>query len=66
MPIGAVLCVMWIIYAGFKYVTAQGNEKKVSEAHKTLLWALVGTGVLLGAAGISRVIENTVRSVVNY
>jgi hypothetical protein len=66
MPIGAVLCVIWIIYAGFKYVTAQGNPKAIGDAHQTLLWALVGTGILLGAAGISQVIQATIKSIVNY
>ena len=65
MPIGAVLCVVWIIYAGFLYVTAQGNPKAIEKAHSTLLWALVGTGILLGAAGISKVVENTVKSIIN-
>ncbi|MEI6843600.1 MAG: hypothetical protein WCK48_03820 [bacterium] len=65
MPIAAVFCVLWIIYAGFKYVTAQGNPKKVEDAHQTLLWALVGTGILLGAAAISQVVQTTVQSLTN-
>ena len=64
MPIAAVFVVVWIIYAGFKYVMAQGNPAKIKEAHQTLLWALVGAGILLGAAGISKVVENTVKQLV--
>ena len=60
MPIAAVFVVVWIIYAGFKYVIAQGNPKKIEEAHHTLLWALIGAGILLGAAGISKIVETTV------
>src|SRR5581483_10469249 len=41
MPVAAVFVTVWIIYAGFSYVMAQGNEKKVSEAHQRLLWSLV-------------------------
>ncbi len=62
MPIAAVLAVVYIIWAGFTYVMAQGNPGEITKAHQRLLWALIGTGVLLGAAGISKVIEATVRS----
>ena len=64
MPIASVLCVLWIIYAGFKFVTAQGNPGAVTKARDTLLWALIGTGILLGAAGISQLVQRTVESVV--
>ncbi len=60
MPIAAVAAVLYIILAGFKYVSARGNPAKIQSAHQNLLWALVGTGILLGAAGISRVLQNTV------
>ena len=60
MPVATVFVVVWIIYAGFKYVTAQGNPAKITEAHKTLLWSLIGAGILLGAAGISLVVQNTI------
>ena len=65
MPVAAVLVVMYIIYAGFTFVTAQGNPKKIDEAKQRLLWALIGAGILLGAAGIASVVERTVRSIVN-
>jgi len=32
MPIAAVGVVMWIVYAGFTFVTAQGVPKKIEEA----------------------------------
>ncbi|MFA7216755.1 MAG: hypothetical protein WC095_02130 [Candidatus Paceibacterota bacterium] len=60
MPIAAVASVMYIILAGFKYVTARGNSAKIQSAHENLLWALVGAGILLGAAGISKVLQSTV------
>src|SRR3989344_9062969 len=49
LPIGGVLCVLAFIYAGFRYVTAQGNSTKITTAHNTLLYAVIGTAVLLGA-----------------
>lgn len=60
LPIGGVLAVLAFIYAGFLYVTAQGNEAKLATAHKALLYTAVGTAVLLGSWVIAKVIENTV------
>ena len=60
MPVAAVVVVMWIIYAGFKYLTAQGKPKEIEEAHQRLLWSLIGAGILLGAAGIAEVVKNTI------
>lgn len=62
MPIAAVAVVLYIIWAGFKFVTAQGNPKKIEEARDNLLWALIGAGILLGAAAISEVVKRTVES----
>ena len=63
-PRAAVRVGVWIIYSGFMYVMAQGNEKKVTEAHQQLLWSLVGAGILLGAAGIAKVVETTVTALI--
>ncbi len=65
MPIAAVAVVLWIIWAGFSFVTAQGNPKKIEEAKQRLLWSLVGAGILLGAAAISEVVQRTVDSLTN-
>ncbi|KKR65411.1 MAG: hypothetical protein UU06_C0019G0006 [Parcubacteria group bacterium GW2011_GWB1_40_5] len=64
MPIAAVGVVMWIVYAGFTFVTAQGVPKKIEEAKQRLLWSLVGAGILLGAVAISKVVESTVGALI--
>ena len=61
-PIAAVAVVIWIIWAGFGYVLAQGNPAKIEKAHQRLLWSLIGAGILLGAAGISVVVQKTVEA----
>ncbi len=60
MPIAAVFVVLWIIYAGFQFITAQGNEKKIGDAKQNLLWSLIGAGILLGSAAIAEVVKNTI------
>lgn len=61
IPIGAILAILAFIYAGFLYVTAAGDEKQIGTAHKALLYAAVGTAVLLGAGVIAEVIRATIR-----
>ncbi len=63
VQVGIVICTFFIIYAGFMYVTAAGDEGKIKTAHSIFLWCVVGTMVLLGAQIISSVLGNTVKSV---
>jgi hypothetical protein len=65
MPLAAVVVVIMIIYSGFKFITAQGNPGEIEKAKSGLLYVLIGTGVLLGAAGISAAIEGTLKSILN-
>lgn len=65
MPIAAVAVVMWIIWAGFTYLTAQGKPEAIAKAHQRLMWSLIGGGILLGAAAISKVVQNTINGLVN-
>ena len=57
------LVVFFIILAGFKYVTARGNESTISEAHMALLYALIGGVLILGAKVLIEVISGTVDAI---
>jgi len=59
--LGAIVVVFFIIFAGFNYVTARGDEKKIQAATKTFTWTAVGAAVILGAQVIANAIEGTVR-----
>ncbi len=52
--------VFFIILAGFKYVTAQGNPSKIEEATTTFMYAVIGGVVILAAVAIAEIIKNTV------
>lgn len=52
--------IAFIMYAGFLFVTARGNESQISDAKHALTWAVVGGVVLLAAQMIITVIQNTV------
>lgn len=58
--LGAIVVVFFYILAGFKYVTARGDEKQISSATKTLTWTTVGAFIILGAQVIATAIEGTV------
>ena len=60
--IGVVVVVLMVIFAGFKFVMAQGNESKITEARTMLFWTLIGALVLLGAKAISLGILSTVQA----
>ena len=63
LPIGGVIVVIMIIYAGFMYVTAAGNETKVKNAHTALLYAVIGAAILLGARVLAGVIKATITQI---
>ena len=65
MPIAAVAVVIWIIWAGFTFLTAQGKPAEITKAKDRLLWSLIGAGILLGAAGISAVVQNTIQNLIH-
>lgn len=60
--IGTVVVILMMVYVGFKFVTAQGNDTKISEAKTMLLWTVVGALILLGAKAIALGIKATVQS----
>ncbi len=57
-PIAISIAVIMIIYAGFLFMTAGGNEDKISTARKALIWSLVGLAVILIGSGFVKIIED--------
>lgn len=62
VPIGALVAVICFIWAGFMFVTAQGDEKKIATARTALLYTAIGTAILLGAEAITIILKNTITS----
>jgi hypothetical protein len=56
-----VIAIM-IIYAGFMFVTAGGDEGQIEDAKKTALYTVIGAAIILGAELIVTVLENTAGS----
>jgi hypothetical protein len=45
----AAVVVIFIIYAGFLFVVAQGEDAKITKAKKNFFWAVIGGTVILTA-----------------
>lgn len=63
LVIGLPIAVLFLIFAGLKYVAALGNPGKISEANSNLLWTVVGIAIFLGAALIAQVVATTISQV---
>ena len=62
MTIATPIVVFFLIYAGFMYVTAQGNPEKIRVASQALMYGIIGGVINLGSAGIATIIKNTVEA----
>ena len=60
IEIGIPIAVLFIVYAGFKFVLARGSPEKLKEARQNFLWTIIGIAIFLGAWLLATVIANTV------
>lgn len=58
VQIGIPLATIFIVFAGFKFVSARGDPKAIEEAKKMLFWTLVGAAVIIGAYAIATAVVN--------
>lgn len=63
IQIGVVVIVLSFMWAGFKFVTAMGQEKQISEAKSIFFNTVIGAAILLGARVIATVVETTIKSI---
>ena len=63
ITIGVPIIVIAIIFAGFQFIAAQGDPKKLEKAKKTLLYVLIGAGILLAAWAIAQAVVSTVAAI---
>ncbi len=58
--IGIPVAVLFIVFAGLRFVTALGNPTKLETAKRNLLYTVIGIAIFLGSWIIAQVIFNTV------
>ena len=56
--IATPIVVIFLIYAGFQYVTARGNPEKIKVASKSLLYGVIGGVIIIGSVAILQIIQN--------
>lgn len=59
-----IVFVVLIVYAGFTWMTAQGNEEKVVTAKKLIVQATIGLIVILAAYAITEFVVTNVQEAV--
>ena len=57
--VGIAFAILAIIFVGFKFVMAQGNPDKISEAKEWFLYIIIGLAVLISARVIVDIVQNT-------
>ena len=60
--VGAVVVVFFIIYSGFKFVTAGSSDADRTKAKEIFYSTIIGGAILLGADVIANVVVNTVKT----
>lgn len=53
----APLSALMVLIAGFLYMTGGGSPERLKAAHKTMIWALVGIGIVLLANSTSLIVK---------
>ncbi len=59
---GIPVLVVAIVINGFMFISAQGNEQKLSNAKKTFYWIVVGTAIIMGAMVIAEIFFDFAKS----
>lgn len=60
IQIGLPAIALAIVYTGFLFVKARGNETELTQAKTTLFWTVIGAAVILGAFVIQTAICGTI------
>jgi len=60
LKVAVPLAALVILYAGFLFLTAGGNEERVKSAKRAFLWAVVGIIILMIARGMVTLIKTII------
>ena len=57
---GYIVVAFFLIWSGFKFVSAQGSESKLDDAKHTFYYTIIGAVIIIGAKTIATVIQNLI------
>ncbi|MDP3735579.1 MAG: TrbC/VirB2 family protein [bacterium] len=61
--IGTPIAVLFMIYAGFLFVTARGSDTQLTKAKTTFFYTVIGIAVLFGASVLAKLVLETIKSI---
>lgn len=64
LTVGVPLVALAVIYAGYKFIAAQGKPDKLTDAKQTLTYVLIGAGILLASWVIAKAIAGTICQII--
>ena len=56
--VGLPIAAIFLVWSGFLFVTARGDDTKLTEAKKTFYWTILGTALIVGAYAIATAVVN--------
>jgi len=62
VAIGIPIAAVFIVYAGFLFVSARGSEEQITKAKGMFYWTVIGTMLVVGAKVIAQALEATIKS----
>ena len=62
MAIGIPVAVLFLVWAGFKFILARGRPTELGVARKNFMYVIIGIAVFLGAWTLAMVISTTIQS----
>ncbi|MBI2628064.1 MAG: hypothetical protein HYW71_01345 [Candidatus Niyogibacteria bacterium] len=60
IAIGIPVAAIFLIYAGFLFISARGNAEQITEAKTTFYWTILGVALLVGAKVIASALQTTI------
>ncbi|MCI0542651.1 hypothetical protein L0Y69_02800 [bacterium] len=63
IKVGIVAIAVYVVFSGFKFIKAQGNEKELSVAKEAAVGAIIGAAIILGGFAIASLLRGTVEQV---
>ena len=60
VQIAVPIAALFLMYSGFLFISARGDEAQLKTAKSIFLWTMVGIAVLLGAEILAQVIQGTI------
>jgi hypothetical protein len=63
IKLGTPILALFFVYAGFMFVTAQGDQKKLETAKEMFFWGVIGAALILGASVIMTFLNETITGI---